>query len=69
MANLVMEHLEQRALSTSLVQPWLWKRYVDICAAFKSGLVQALQHHLDSVEPLTHFTVEKKQNKTKQTDQ
>ena len=29
MANLVMENLEERALSTSLVQPRFWKRYVD----------------------------------------
>jgi len=43
-ANLVMENLEQRALSTSLVQPRFWKRYVDdLCAVVKSGLVQTLQ--------------------------
>ena len=33
-ANLVMENLEQRALSTRLVQPRFWKRYVDdVCPA------------------------------------
>jgi len=64
MANLAMENLEQRALSTSLVQPRFWKRYVDdICAAVKSGLVQTLQDHLNSVEPSIQFTVERETNR------
>ena len=33
MANLVMENHEKRPLSTSIVQPCFWKRYVDdVCA-------------------------------------
>ena len=63
MANLVMENLEQRALSTSLVQPWFWKRYVDdVCAAVKSGLVQTLQDHLNNIEPSIQFIVERETN-------
>ena len=63
MANLVMENLEKRALSTSLAQPRFWKRYVDdLCAAVKSGLVQTLQDHLNNIEPLIQFTVERETN-------
>lgn len=53
MANLVMEDLEQRALSTSLVQPRFWKWYVhvdDVCATIKSSHLQTLQQHLKSIE-------------------
>ncbi|XP_068708190.1 uncharacterized protein [Montipora foliosa] len=60
MANLVMENLEQRALSTSLVQPRFWKRYVDdVCVAVKSGLVQTFPDHLNNIEPSIQFTVER----------
>ncbi|KAL9971531.1 hypothetical protein ACROYT_G017705 [Oculina patagonica] len=60
MANLVMEDLEKRALSTSLSQPCFWKRYVDdVCAAVKSNLVLTLQNHLNSIEPSIQFTVER----------
>ena len=63
MANLAMENLEQRALSTSLVQPRFWKRYVDdVCAAVKSGLVQTLRDHLNNIEPSIQFTVERETN-------
>ena len=63
MVNLVMENLEQQALSTSLVQPGFWKRYVDdVCAAVKSGLVQTLQDHLNNVEPSIQFTIERETN-------
>ena len=63
MANLVMDNLDQRALSTSLVQPRFWKRYVDdVCAAVKPGLVQTLQDHLNNVEPSMQFTVERETN-------
>ena len=55
-----MEDLEKRALSTSIVQPCFWKRYVnDVCAAINSSLVQTLQHHLNNIEPSIQFTVER----------
>ena len=51
MANLVMEDLEKRALSPSIVQPCFWKRYVDdVCAAVSSSLVQTLQHR--AIDPV-----------------
>ena len=64
MANLVMEDLEKRALSTSNVQPCFWKRYVDdVCAAVNSNLVQTLQHHLNNIDPSIQFTVERETNR------
>ena len=63
MANLVVENLEQRALSTSLVQPRFWKRYVhDVGAVVKSDLVQTLKDHLNNIEPSIQFTVERETN-------
>ena len=59
-ANLVMEDLEKRVLSTSPSQLCFWKRYVDdVCAAVKSNLVLALQSHLNNIEPSIQFTVER----------
>ena len=64
MANLVMENLEKRALSTSIVQPCFWKRYVDdVCAAVNSSLVQTLQRHLNNIDPSIQFTVERERNR------
>ena len=64
MAKLVMEHIEKRALSASIEQPFFWKRYVDdVCAAVNSSLVQTLQHHLNNIEPLIQFTVERETNR------
>jgi len=37
-----------------------WKRYVDdVCPAVESNLVLALQNHLNNIEPLIKFTVER----------
>ena len=59
-ANLVMEDQEQRALSTSLVQPCFWIRYVDdVCAAIKFNPVQTLQQHLKNTEQSIQFTVKR----------
>jgi len=59
-----MEDLEKRALSTSIVQPYFWKRYVDdVCAAVNSSLVQTLQHHLNNIERSIQFTVERETNR------
>ena len=64
MANLVMENLQKRALSTSIVQPCFWKRYVDdVCAAVNSSLVQTLQQHLNNIEPSIQVTVERETNR------
>ena len=36
-ANMVMEDVEQRALATSPVKPFFWKRYVDDVISAESG--------------------------------
>lgn len=59
-ANLVMEDVEQRALTTFHAPPRFWRRYVDdTCVALPSQLVDSFHHHLDSIEPSIQFTVEK----------
>ena len=51
-ANMVMDDVEQRALTTSLVKPFLWKRYVDDVIS-----AERLLSHLNSVEPFIQFTL------------
>ena len=59
LANLVMEHVEERALSTALHPPKWWYRYVD-----DSHLCLAREHltefhsHLNSINQHIKFTVE-----------
>ena len=62
-ANLYMEHLEQKALSTApdSCKPRLWKRYVDdILEIVKNDGIQQLTDHINQVDE-THniqFTYE-----------
>ena len=50
-ANLVMEDIEERQLSTFHPPPLFWRRYVDdTCAALPPD-------HLNSIEPCVQFTV------------
>ena len=58
-ANLVMEDVEERALSTFDVHLPFWKRYVDdTCTAVPGDRVQDLLQHLNQVEESIKFTVE-----------
>ena len=58
-ANLVMEDVEERALSTCESPPLFWKRYVDdVCAALPQANVGSFTEHLNSIEPTIQFTVE-----------
>jgi len=58
-ANLVMEHVEERALSSFAVPPRFWKRYVDdICVAMRGDLIPPFLDHLNSIESTIQFTVE-----------
>ena len=59
-ANLVMEDIEERALSTFHSLPRFWKRYVDdTCTALHPDLIEPFHSHLNSSEPCVQFTVEK----------
>ena len=58
-ADLVMEDVEQWALSTFPDPPQFWRRYVDdTCIALKSDQVEAFHLHLNSIEPTIQFTHE-----------
>ena len=58
-ADLVMEDVEQRALSTFPNPPQFWKRYVDdTCTALKSDQVEAFHLHINSIEPTIQLTLE-----------
>ena len=59
-ANLVMEDIEERALSTFHSPPRFWKRYVDdTCTALHLDLIEPFHSHLNSIERCVQFIVEK----------
>ena len=58
-ANLVMEDVEDRAISGFEISPTFWKRFVDdISTSLPEDKVQPFLSHLNSVEPSIDFTVE-----------
>ena len=58
-SNMVMEDVEQRALATSPVKPFFWKRYVDdVISAVSGSEAERLLSHLNSVEPSIQFSLE-----------
>ena len=58
-ADLVMEDVESRALSTYPFPPQFWKRYVDdTCCALRSDLVSDFHRHLNSIKDCIRFTLE-----------
>ena len=62
-ANLVMEDVEQEALSTFHTPPRFWRRYVDdTCTALPSNLVDSFHDHLNSIDPCIQFTIERESN-------
>ena len=61
-ANLVMEYIEERAISTTTHPPRWWDRYKDDShACLKKDYVQEFHHHLNSVNPNIQFTKEVEQ--------
>ena len=51
-ANLVMEDIEQRALTSCTIQPPFWKRYVDdTFTALPQEQIQLFHDNLNSTEP------------------
>ena len=60
MANMVMENLEERALTTLTNQPLFWKRFVDdVSTTTKLVSTQTFLKHLNSIEPCIKFTIER----------
>lgn len=60
-ANLVMEDIEQKALSTFHTPPRFWRRYVDdTCTVLPGDLVNSFHSHFNSIDNNIQFTVEKK---------
>ena len=58
-ANVYMEYLEQKALSTALHPPKFWHRYVDdTFVIHKEANKQGFLQHINSVDPAIRFTVE-----------
>ena len=58
-ANLVMEDIEQRALSSPHLLPHFWKRYVDDTGVVLSACEVAVFHqHLNCIDSSIQFTVE-----------
>ena len=58
-ANLYMEYLEQKALSTAPTPPRFWCRYVDdTFVIHKEVNKQGFLQHINSVDPAIRFTVE-----------
>ena len=50
--NLVMENVEERALTSFTTPPPLWKRYVDdTCVVILPDLLESFHTHLNSIEP------------------
>ena len=59
-ANLVMENIECRALSSFHTPPCFWRRYVDdTCTVLPRNLVESFHAHLNSIDPNTQFTFER----------
>ena len=58
-ANLYMEYLEQKALTTAPTPPSFWCRYVDdTFVIHKEVNKQGFLQHINSVDPAIRFTVE-----------
>ena len=58
-ANLVMEEIEDQALSTCEYVPQFWKRYVDdTITALPQESVTQFHNHLNSINPHIKFMVE-----------
>ena len=59
-ANLAMEDVEERALTTAGIVSRFWKRYVDdTCVALPADQCEAFHAHVNSVEQSIQFTLER----------
>ena len=61
-ANIVMEHIEDLALSMSPVPTVFWKRYVDdVLTAVPADQVDGMLAHINSIDQNIQFTFEREQ--------
>ena len=64
-ANLIMEDVEKRALSTFHSPPKIWKRYVDdTFVIIHKNSVEDFLDHLNTIENSIKFTIEKEADHT-----
>ena len=64
-ANLYMEHLEERAIREAPHPPDIWLRYVDdTFTVLQESEVEHFTHHLNSMDENIKFTVEPEQDNT-----
>ena len=62
--NLVIEDVEQEALSTFHTPPRVWRRYVDdTCTALLPDLVDSFYDHLNSSDLCIQFMMEKQSDR------
>ena len=62
-ANLVMEYVEQKAISSFSSSPKLWKRFVDdTFVIMQTNKVNRFFDHLNNVDPNINFTIEPEQD-------
>ena len=62
-ANLVMEYVEQKAISSFSSSPKLWKRFVDdTFVIVQTNEVNRFFDHLNNVDPNINFTIELEQD-------
>ena len=62
-ANLYMEHFEERSIREALHPPDIWLRYVDdTFTVLQESEVEHLTHHLNSMDENIKFTVEPEQD-------
>ena len=60
-ANLVMEHIEVKAINSFFSHPKLWSRFVDVDDTFviiKSDIVKKFFAHINSIEASIKFSIE-----------
>ena len=63
-ADIVMEHVEETAISTAPHPPRWWFRYVDDShSCLKTTQVNEFHDHLNSINPHLQFTIELEQNR------
>ena len=63
-ADIVMEHVEETAISTAPHPPRWWFRYVDDShSRLKKTQVNDFHNHLNSINPYLQFTIELEENR------